>query len=395
MRIGLVLPSVFASKTLFPEMIFAPGDLLTNLSKGLVKNRHDVTVFSTPDFETSARLISSPLNYFLNKVTRFKSRNLDKSKREILNNNIIRRSYELDIITKAFQLTQNKELDILHIYHDSTIYLSHYLNKLIDSPVVYTLHDPLPPPNSFEYLELSKFRNDYYIAISETMKKSDLKLNFIATIYHGIEIPKYPFLEKEYDDYLLFVGRMIPEKGVSDTLFVAERLNYRLFLAYGGSDINKEYYENKIKPRLVQGKIEETGFLHLKSRNEFMKKARCLLFPIKWEEPFGMVMIEAMACGTPVVAYARGSVPEVIKDGETGFIVNLSDSDIRGDWIIKKTGIEGLTEAVNKIYSMSKEKYQIMRCACRAHVEKMFTLEKMIDNYERVYHKIIVCRKNG
>jgi len=100
-------------------------------------------------------------------------------------------------------------------------------------------------------------------------------------------------------------------------------------------------------------------------------------------------MIEAMACGTPVVAYARGSVPEVIKDGETGFIVNSSEEDKRGDWIVKKTGIEGLCEAVEKIYAMPKNQYIEMRKNCRKHVENNFTVEKMVNNYEKVYREII------
>lgn len=100
-------------------------------------------------------------------------------------------------------------------------------------------------------------------------------------------------------------------------------------------------------------------------------------------------MIESMACGTPVVAFARGSVPEIIKDGETGFIVNPSDDDIRGNWIIKKTGIEGLCEAVERIYSMPEKQYLEMRKACRAHVEKHFTVERMVDEYEKVYEEIL------
>ena len=100
-------------------------------------------------------------------------------------------------------------------------------------------------------------------------------------------------------------------------------------------------------------------------------------------------MIEAMATGTPVVAFARGSVPEIVKDSETGFIVNSSDSDIRGNWIVKKTGIAGLCEAVERMYAMPTEQYQQMRRNCRAHVEAHFTVEKMVDSYEQVYQKIL------
>ena len=130
----------------------------------------------------------------------------------------------------------------------------------------------------------------------------------------------------------------------------------------------------------------------VKAREEIvslMQKAKAFLMTINWEEPFGLVMIEAMACGTPVVAFARGSVPEIVKDGETGFIINPSDDDVRGDWIIKKTGFEGLCEAVNKLYSLSQEEYKQMRLACRKRVEERFTIEKMVEEYEKVYQDVL------
>ena len=123
--------------------------------------------------------------------------------------------------------------------------------------------------------------------------------------------------------------------------------------------------------------------------SDFYGRAKALLYPIEWEEPFGLVLIESMACGTPIVAFARGSIPEVVIDGETGFIVNPSDSDIRGNFIIKKTGKEGLKEAVEKIYAMSEAEYRQMRLNCRKHVEANFTVEKMVDGYEKVYQKLL------
>jgi glycosyltransferase involved in cell wall biosynthesis len=121
----------------------------------------------------------------------------------------------------------------------------------------------------------------------------------------------------------------------------------------------------------------------------FYGGSRLTLFPIQWEEPFGLVMTESMATGTPVIAFARGSVPEVMKDGETGFIINPSDNDIRGNWLIKKTGVEGLIEAINKIYDMPANEYLKMRKNCRKHVEQKFSMEKMVDSYEDVYKKIL------
>jgi glycosyltransferase involved in cell wall biosynthesis len=122
---------------------------------------------------------------------------------------------------------------------------------------------------------------------------------------------------------------------------------------------------------------------------ELFKRSKAFLFPVQWEEPFGLVMIESMACGTPVIAFARGSVPEIIKDGETGLIVNPSDGDIRGNWLVKKTGIEGLCEAIDKIYSLPVGQYQQMRRNCRSLVEKNFTVEKMVNEYEKVYQQIL------
>jgi glycosyltransferase involved in cell wall biosynthesis len=114
-----------------------------------------------------------------------------------------------------------------------------------------------------------------------------------------------------------------------------------------------------------------------------------------WEEPFGLVFVETMASGTPIIAFARGAVPEVIVDGVTGFIINPSDEDIRGKWIIKKTGLDGLCEAVERIYSLSKDDYGKMREACRAHVENNFTMERMVKEYESVYSKLISEQKNS
>jgi glycosyltransferase involved in cell wall biosynthesis len=128
--------------------------------------------------------------------------------------------------------------------------------------------------------------------------------------------------------------------------------------------------------------------------NSFLGSGKLFIFPTRWEEPFGLVLVEAMACGTLVVTFACGSVPEVIKDGETGFIVNSSEEDKRGDWIVKKTGIEGLCEAVERIYSMPEEQYRQMRRACQAHVENNFTVEKMVDEYEKIHKQILEKRQS-
>lgn len=145
----------------------------------------------------------------------------------------------------------------------------------------------------------------------------------------------------------------------------------------------KQLYEDK--KQFFNIKIN----ISLNERVHFLQSAKVFLFPIEWEEPFGLVLIESMACGTPIIAYARGSAPEIIKDGVTGFLINPSEDEKRGDFLIKKTGIDGFFEAVKQIYSMSKKEYENVRIACRKHVEENFTIEKMVDNYEKIYAEVI------
>lgn len=187
----------------------------------------------------------------------------------------------------------------------------------------------------------------------------------------------------------MFCGRIHPTKGVGLAIEAAMKLKKKLLLVGSIGYSHMDYFNNEIKPyingdvSLVENISEKTSIAKLYG------SSKLFIFPIQYEEPFGLVMIEAMATGTPVVAFARGSVPEVVKDGETGFIVNPSDDDIRGDWVIKKTGLEGLCEAVEKIYTMPEDQYRAMRRACRTHVEANFTVERMVDGYEKVYQEVL------
>src|SRR5207249_3429601 len=138
---------------------------------------------------------------------------------------------------------------------------------------------------------------------------------------------------------------------------------------------DREYFELEVEPHLNEHVKVVTETVDFNTKIQYYKDASYFIYPIQWEEPFGLVFIESMACGTPVIAFARGAVPEIVKDGETGFIINSSENDIRGNWIIKKTGIEGLSEAIERMYLMNENDYRNMREACRSHVEKNFTIE--------------------
>lgn len=387
MKIGLILPSLLAAKR-YKDRIFAPKDLFILLANGLVDKGHQVFVYTSPNIKTKAKVINFNLDFETEDIPSVKDLRHDQTYINRLT--FIRNLYEYEIIIigRAIAHANQHKLDILHDYLG---YLSHYFNDLATMPVVYTLHDPVFPPNTLEYTRLKMALTHQYLAISNYQKEEYLRLmniNCIDYIYHGLDLSDFTYSETP-QKHMSFLGRYIEAKGVIEAISVAQQLKIPLQLASSKNYQTTDYYKKYIQPNLNTDYIEELDFLGHKARSEFLGKAKLTLLPIKWSEPFGMTIIESMACGTPVIAFAQGSIPEIIKDGETGFIVNSSDRDIRGDWIIKKTGIEGLTEAVKKIYAMPQNEYQNMRRSCRKHVEDKFTVEKMVDGYERVYQKIL------
>ena len=211
-------------------------------------------------------------------------------------------------------------------------------------------------------------------------------MHFVDTVYHGVPKVSVAALKPIGTPYLTFMARMVPEKGVMDALTVAEQSKILLQIATSDREENTQssFFQNVVTPRLSPGKAELVGFMDAKGKDAFLGNAIAFLFPIHWEEPFGMVMIEAMACGTPVIAYNRGSVSEIVRDGVTGFIIDEDETQRpgAGSWVIKKRGIEGLVEAVKRIGEIDRD-------ACRRHVEENFTVDRMVDGYIKVYQKVL------
>lgn len=284
-------------------------------------------------------------------------------------------------------MAQKAKIDVMHHFH-SFGFFAHFFEELTGIPTVYTLHDPMPTQDMFEYWMFRRFPTHKFISISDR-QRGDLGEHFVGTVYNGIDIDKYAFDPVGSSEYVT-VGRLIEEKGASTALEVMQRLGGKLRIATWLSDRVRasSYYRDTVLPLVQSTGSELCDFMSSDDMVKLYQKARAFLFPIHWEEPFGMVMIEAMACGTPVIAYNRGSVSEIVRDGVTGFIIDPSDPSHPPDpslssrWIIKKRGIEGLVEAVGRIG-------EIDRAACRRHVEENFTVEKMVEGYERVYKKVL------
>lgn len=389
MKIGFLVPTIHMSLEHYGNEIFAPRDLAIEMVDSLVERGHNVTFFTTSDIDTKARLISGDMNLMPGRLFMDRVFSKDKSRKKWGTFYNLKREFEIDLTLKAFLYAEKNKLDIIHVYIDD---YSHYFDEITNTPCVYTLHDPLPSIGSIEYWRLMRFKNHNYISISDN-QRGNYDLNFIKTIYHGLDLKDFLYNDNPAD-YYAFIGRPIKEKGLDIAIRVAEKLHRKIKLAYkkDAKLKNSQYYNNRIVP-ILNGLVKEIGLLRGNEKSDFYAKAKAFLFPIEWEEPFGLVMIEAMACGTPVIAYGRGSVPEIVKDGETGFIVNHSNKDRRGDWIIKKSGFEGLLEAVRKLDNMSDTEYKTMRLNCRKHVEKNFTIDKMVSNHEDLYKKIIEHEK--
>lgn len=254
------------------------------------------------------------------------------------------------------------EFDLIHNQYD---FLPLSYSDFTDVPIVTTIHGF----SSDSILPVYKEYNDstYYVAISEADKCAEL--DYISTIHHGIDLNQFPF-QQEQGNYLLFFGRIHPDKGVHDAIEIARKTGHRLIIA--GIIQDKVYFKEQVEPHIDGSTVEYIGSVGPEQRQTVLGNALALLHPINFDEPFGLSVVESMACGTPVIAYRRGSMPEIIRHGSTGFIVD---------------DIETAVQAVGKIDSID-------RSCCRQEVEKHFTSKRMAHEYIKVYHKILENREN-
>lgn len=316
------------------------------LTEELVKRGHDVTLFASGDSETHAKLVASSSRSLRQLHT------ADASAFTMLN------------ITRVYKMAD--DFDIIHNHIDFLAFPAAYFSP---TPTINTFHGQfnLENRNIFE-----EYKNLNFISISDAQRQQGPALNWLATIHHGIQIEKFPFKDKP-KDYLLFVGRISLEKGTHIAMDVALALDKELIIAAKLDKVDVDYFNKYVAPRLSNGKIHWVGEVNDRKRNKLMSEALCLLHPITWREPFGLNMIEAMACGCPVVAFNKGSTPEIVIDNKTGFVVEKEKEMIK---------------AIEKIGSISRKK-------CRMYVEQNFSLKKMVDAYEKVYHEIVDGQKRN
>ncbi len=292
-----------------------------NLSENLRKKGHQVIVYATGDSKITSQLMYHyPKNLGVNMLTQ-------KSHVYYMLNHVFHALKELP-----------KDIDIIHNHCE---YSAMYLLEQFNKPFVHTLHGAFyssydqDQKSTDTYIEsiretLALFKHQPFISISDYQRQGMADLNYQATVYNGININDFLFDEIGSDN-ISWVGRFSPLKGLDIVIQVAQKMGKKLVFSFFVNESRRQLFEEIIKPSIDYQTILPVEINNNGQKNAVFGKSKLFLFPVQWEEPFGLVMIESMATGTPVIAFARGSVPEVVKDGETGFIVNPSDSDIRGD----------------------------------------------------------------
>lgn len=355
-----------------------------HLAEGLKAKGHEVILYATGDSN-----VSVDLRYFY--------------KKSLGRDALLEKEHIFFFLSQMHFALKDmpKDVDIIHNHCE---YAGMYLLDQLKTPFIHTLHGAFykafsqhrdTPDHSLEaYRETLQFFNRHpFISISNNQRTGMPNLNYIDTIYNGVNLADLPFQETS-QDYMCWLGRYSVSKGLDKAIEVAKKTNKKLVFSASLHKSREALFQEQIMPYVDNKQFfYQTETTTAQAKSDLIKNAKLFLFPLQWEEPFGIVMAESMACGTPVAAYARGSIPEVVRDGVTGFLVNPSDEDIRGDYVVKKTGIAGLAEAVQRIYALSPTEYQQMRKTCREHVEKYFTVEKMVEAYEKAYQQVLTQGK--
>jgi glycosyltransferase involved in cell wall biosynthesis len=338
MRIAQVAP---LHESVPPRLYGGTERVVSYLTEELVNLGHDVTLFASGDSVTRAHLIASCPG----------SLRLDSRVHDPM-------AAHLVMVERVAQAAE--QFDVIHFHCD---YVHFPTSRRLATPTVTTLHGRLDLPDLAPVFR--EFSELPLISISDAQRRPLPWVNWLATVHHGLPGDAGIF-EPDPGDYLAFLGRISPEKRVDRAIAIAERAGLPLKIAAKVDRNDREYYDSVIRPLLSSPRIEFLGEIAGREKDEFLAGARALLFPIDWPEPFGLVMIEAMACGTPVIAFRRGSVPEVIDSGVSGWVVDDVDAAV---------------EAVIRLDALSRQ-------ACRSTFERRFTVRRMAQDYVAAYTRL-------
>lgn len=377
-RVGLIVPHIFIHREILPHVIFSPGQLALDLCEGLAKEGIDITLFSSGPADTRVPNVTADLTNFESELAGRGDSYLDLLKKHPFTFISLARQVQAEIIAKAYQAAANDELDVVHIYtneEDTALPFA----KLCPKPVVFTHHDPFNFLVKYKNV-FPKYKNLPWVSLSYAQRGGMPEdTNWAANIYHGLNENTFHLNSSPQGDYVAYMGRIIEPKGVHLAIEAVKRYNLatekpvRLKIAgkhYAGHS-KDTYWQTKIAPELGDT-IEYVG--HIKSdqeKQEFLGNALAILVPSTFDEPFGMVTIEALACGTPVIGLTAGATKEIIEDGRTGYVIDAESEDIP----------EKFADAISSIGTLSRQ-------TCRDTFKERFTLEKMVTAHAELYSKL-------
>jgi glycosyltransferase involved in cell wall biosynthesis len=340
MRIAQVAPLI---ESVPPKTYGGTERVVSFLTEELVRRGHDVTLFASGDSRTAAQLVAGST-----RALRLESYGADTVARHLI------------MLERVFE--RKDDFDVIHFHCD---YLPFAFSRRHPRPRITTLHGRLDLPD-LAYL-FREYDDEPVVSISESQRRPLATANWQGNVYHGLPENLYPFHERS-GAYLAFLGRISPEKRLDRAIEIARRVELPLRIAAKVDVADRSYYESEIEPLLRRDRshVDFIGEIGENAKGEFLGNATALLFPIDWPEPFGLVMIEALACGTPVIAFRNGSVPEIIDDGVTGFVVDNIDQAV---------------QAVERIAELDRK-------ACRLAFEGRFSVQRMADDYSVIYARI-------
>lgn len=376
LRLALVVPHLFIHRDILPRVIFSPGELAVQLAEGLVKQGVEVTLYAPGPVDTSVSTVTADLSYFEAELEKRGDSYLDLLKKHPATFVGLARQVQSEILAKAFVAANNNEHDIVHVYTNEED-LALPFSRLCTKPVVFTHHDP------FNFL--IKYKNNFpkytdlnWISLSYAQRKTmPESTNWVANIYHGLDPQQFTPVKEPEADYIAFLGRIVQPKGLHIAIKAVKLYNQTaetpLKLRIAGkhyADVSSDdYWQTQIEPELDDA-VEYVGFIkEAKERSDFLANAQALIIPSLFDEPFGMVMIEALASGTPIVGLNSGAIPEIINE-RNGILVEKAEDE-------EKT--------IQKLAAEFAHIQKVSRADCRDDFMQRFTIERMCSEHTKVY----------
>jgi glycosyltransferase involved in cell wall biosynthesis len=381
LKIGIVVPHIFMHQDILPNVIFSPARLALDLAEGVQALGAEVTLLSPGSVDTTVTNVTADLSYFEHELALRGDSYIDLLKKHPLTFVTLARQVQAELLAHAFAMANRGELDVVHIYtNEEDIALP--MAQLCQKPVVFTHHDPFNFSVKYKNL-FPKYASLNWISISLAQRTGmPSNTNWIENIYHGVDARLFQPNYAPSGEYVAYLGRIIEPKGVHLAIQAVKAYNAqhatKLQLKIAGKHYaghsKDTYWQKRILPQIDGTEIVSLGFINdVEAKQAYLGNAKALIMPSTFDEPFGMVMAEALACGTPIIGLDSGAIPEVIKSGGNGLLVSKA-TDEQQTAARLATALEGISK--------------IDRQACRADFEQRFTVALMCQKHLAVYRQL-------